>query len=768
MRKYENTGSGDQINIENVEQFIAAPIVLEKRDAALEAVLGKVQQEIKERLEQSLHRATDATLLNLSKTLNPHQVLPPLAKESSVQGHPPELLPPEQMIAEVFESSGKRLLILGEPGSGKTTTLLELGKSLVDQALRKSDAPIPILVDLSSWQDSQQSIFDWLVEQLKSKYGVLNKNLGRKLLSEKCFLPLLDGLDEVAPVLQKNCVDRLNVWLTEDVKKEPIGVIICCRIREYEEIIRQRLFLNNSVRLLPLEKAQIEDYLSQIHLDEVWEIVKTSISLQDFLSIPLFLSIFGLVATTQQFDIQKWQNKTTDADRWTYLLDLYWDVVMERQLVINLSRNAGNLSKTYGRKPLPSRKVVRKVLIFAASAMEKESLSELLIEKLQPNWLNNQTQKRQYKNLSGLIGWLLFGIFTGTFAGIVIFAGLIGHLSLPIHSVNQDGPISNLNLGSILEAILGPILEPILGSILGVILGLIPGLILGLILGIFSLVLEPFSIYLSGNSEPIEIIESFEDIEPVQISISNFTQKNILLSLKIYLIYGLIGGLAGGAILGMFFGKNTSQIISLIRGNSSSGMILPTKGKGLGFILFLLVTAWNISQNSRQISVLFSGQDRELIVGIICGISFGMLGGIIYGIIGGLKASVINSMTPNQGMKNSCQNMLIFSMAALFVGLLFKLILEHFLVILPYEAISKIASCALFSLILCSFYQSGGRVLAQHITLRIVLALHGYAPYRYDKLLDYCTERLLLQRIGGRYRFMHKLLQEHFAKMPLD
>ena len=42
------------------------------------------------------------------------------------------------------------------------------------------------------------------------------------------------------------------------------------------------------------------------------------------------------------------------------------------------------------------------------------------------------------------------------------------------------------------------------------------------------------------------------------------------------------------------------------------------------------------------------------------------------------------------------------------------------------------------------------------------------APYRYDKLLDYCTERLLLQRIGGRYRFMHKLLQEHFAKMPLD
>ncbi|MGG6238759.1 hypothetical protein ACQ4N7_08975 [Nodosilinea sp. AN01ver1] len=29
------------------------------------------------------------------------------------------------------------------------------------------------------------------------------------------------------------------------------------------------------------------------------------------------------------------------------------------------------------------------------------------------------------------------------------------------------------------------------------------------------------------------------------------------------------------------------------------------------------------------------------------------------------------------------------------------------------------------------------------------------------------TDRLLLQRVGGRYRFIHKLVQEHFAAMPL-
>jgi hypothetical protein len=63
---------------------------------------------------------------------------------------------------------------------------------------------------------------------------------------------------------------------------------------------------------------------------------------------------------------------------------------------------------------------------------------------------------------------------------------------------------------------------------------------------------------------------------------------------------------------------------------------------------------------------------------------------------------------------------------------------------------------------------AGGDPLSSHIALRIVMAWNRYAPLRYDRLLDYATERLLLQRIGGRYRFMHKLLQEHFAAMSLE
>ena len=55
-----------------------------------------------------------------------------------------------------------------------------------------------------------------------------------------------------------------------------------------------------------------------------------------------------------------------------------------------------------------------------------------------------------------------------------------------------------------------------------------------------------------------------------------------------------------------------------------------------------------------------------------------------------------------------------------------------------------------------------------HLVLRKLMCREEYAPWNYVQFLEYCTERLLLQRVGGRYRFIHKQLQEHLAAMPLD
>jgi predicted NACHT family NTPase len=211
-----NTNYGRDQNIINPSvSFTFYPPQKQLRDPVLKTLLGTVQHEVKERLAQSLHRVVEATLLNLGKALEPHQVRSPWAIEMSVQNHSLPLLPPEMTIAQLFElpDVAQKLLILGEPGSGKTTTYLELAQTLVGKALENSDAPIPVLVNLSSWKDPQQSIFDWLVRELKSKYGI-RQELGRQFLVQKNLLSFLDGLDEVAPSRQKACAIGLNTWLT--------------------------------------------------------------------------------------------------------------------------------------------------------------------------------------------------------------------------------------------------------------------------------------------------------------------------------------------------------------------------------------------------------------------------------------------------------------------------------------------------------------------------------------------------------------------------
>ncbi|WP_368013896.1 hypothetical protein [Laspinema palackyanum] len=41
-------------------------------------------------------------------------------------------------------------------------------------------------------------------------------------------------------------------------------------------------------------------------------------------------------------------------------------------------------------------------------------------------------------------------------------------------------------------------------------------------------------------------------------------------------------------------------------------------------------------------------------------------------------------------------------------------------------------------------------------------------PWNITHFLDYCTERLILQRVGNRYRFIHRLVQEHFIYLEIQ
>ncbi|MEO1299736.1 MAG: hypothetical protein AAFW75_28980 [Cyanobacteria bacterium J06636_16] len=134
-------------------------------------LIEAVWTEVEDRLRQSLH---NAILIRLDMAEQRSQVSRPWDSQLRTADQAAKLLDPNTHIVEVFDRRdvGGKLLILGNPGSGKTTTMLGLAAELIKRANAQPDHPVPVMFNLSSWQSAKQSITDWLLSELKLKYGV--------------------------------------------------------------------------------------------------------------------------------------------------------------------------------------------------------------------------------------------------------------------------------------------------------------------------------------------------------------------------------------------------------------------------------------------------------------------------------------------------------------------------------------------------------------------------------------------------------------------
>ena len=391
-REYGNRGR-DQYNFENFQ----GNVVVENREQPARPrsemwILQQVELEVISRLEQSLH---SKVLITLGKQKQLEQVKRLWDAEIKIGSKPTEPLLPQTSILEVFERAeiAGQLLILGNPGAGKTTTMLDLGQSLIDKAIQDNSYPIPVLFNLSSRKDPHQSIPNWLVEELKSKYGV-RKDIGKKLMEEKLLLPMLDGLDEVKLEHQELCVHSINQWLQGD--ERPLFVVVCSRREEYANY-ETRLHLNGAIVLQELTNEQIQEYLSEVKRFELWQLLQQDTVLLELVRTPLLLSITFL--SYEELSLQRWQQLTSTKQRIEMLLDAYVQKMSCREIE--------NIA--YKKLPPPGATQTRDWLIFLAQQLQRESQTEFLIEKMQPSWLATGKQK---KHIDGLVGCLV-GCFLG-------------------------------------------------------------------------------------------------------------------------------------------------------------------------------------------------------------------------------------------------------------------------------------------------------------------------------------------------------------------
>ncbi|MBP2706646.1 hypothetical protein JOL79_22820 [Microbispora sp. RL4-1S] len=203
-------------------------------------------------------------------------------------------------VRKSFDDLDRSMVLLGRPGAGKTTQLLELALSLLDE----KDGPIPVLLDLGGWGrrrgplpflDRRKTVHDlreWLLAQAQERYG-LGARVGREWLDAGDLALLLDGLDEV-PEEARGHLARL-IGELHGLHRD-LTIAVSCRSAEYEAA--PALALNGAVVILPLGREDVTAYLSASgsRFADLRRALDADDSLWDVIDSPFWLHVLASVA----------------------------------------------------------------------------------------------------------------------------------------------------------------------------------------------------------------------------------------------------------------------------------------------------------------------------------------------------------------------------------------------------------------------------------------------------------------------------------------
>ena len=680
--------------------YTQTPVEAEDRQNLL-ILLNKVKQFwIEGVLEQSVYHEA---LIQLGKETSPEMVQHPWDRILQLPDTISHSLPPDKNILEVFDEIGRALLILGEPGSGKTITMLELARELIKIAENDPMQPIPVVFNLSTW--NKLPIFDWLLGELTIKYHI-PRRFGYPWLENNRLLLLLDGLDEVNPNHRASCVEAINKFVEQSGVP---GIAVCSRLAEYKAL-PTFLKLNGAICLQPLTTDEINDYLDRAgsSLSGLRTLLPTDSILQGLAQTPLMLNVMSLSYQDLPLEALSKGATVTVEERRTNLFDTYIQRMFERRCKVDESFIEDQ---------------TRDWLSWLSQKMIQHSRTVFLIEELQPNWLSNLRQFWFYSISSSLFFGLIFGLgiwlkWRRTFDFIfgLIFLGLIISIIFGLRDREENlfnhTTASNWSWADILR-------NSFWGLIFGLGFGLyfitIGGLFPGLYFGLYFWLMFGLSFGLTGRwgslTAYIRTIDAFSG-----------SWAGALKGIIAGCIAGLVTGLLGDLFVALTYaGKNTNMdLIS----------------KVLDELMF---------------SILMGG-----LIGLIFG---GLKGKIIekttspnQGILLSMKCAFIAGSGIGLSALLFCVLIILFFLRS---GADFQF----------NEALSLGLILGFFSGLMLGLLFFGGFDVIKHYTLRLIFWWKGYAPLNYAKFLDYATKLIFLRKVGGGYIFIHRMLMEHFAAM---
>jgi HEAT repeat protein len=303
---------------EHNEQYVA-PVL--PQDPFRDYLLKLNQQLIKD-LEETVFNTQVLSLATAEKPDAVEERTIPQAYKEVKQAYRPvkrvrpflkdDVVPEFKGFSDAFANYGGRVLLLGEPGSGKTTTLLSFARDKTNERLADSTALLPIYVSIRHWT-GETNFFQWLGNEtiLDAKHVEQEVEAGRALL-------LLDGLDELSGDIGGNETRKSSsadnrvefLRLISDAISTP--VVVSCRMDDYDEIIAkagQKIPLHGAVVLQPLSDDQIKVYLEQ--QPALWTALLADDNLRNMVRTPLLLLLLTVAyrgADDKLRELQQWSD----------------------------------------------------------------------------------------------------------------------------------------------------------------------------------------------------------------------------------------------------------------------------------------------------------------------------------------------------------------------------------------------------------------------------------------------------------------------------
>ncbi|MEM8861042.1 MAG: BTAD domain-containing putative transcriptional regulator, partial [Chloroflexota bacterium] len=350
------------------QHFAVPPPLPLPHPAAREALITKMQQQW---VDDVLHSSLDGQpQIALKKADQPAALAYPWTTLINRPETKRKLRPPQQSITEIFEAEGRGLLILGEPGAGKTTSLLTLAADLLERAAADPAYPIPVLLPLASW--CGQRLEDWVPAQINEQYRILPQ-FSADWVARNQLVLLLDGLDELPTEQQPDCVQAINRF-REGHGLTPIAV--CARQADYDALPAP-LNLNGAVALQPLDQGQIRDFLAD-QFAELQAFLLGERKLLKMAQSPLFLSLI-----TRLFGRIPAAELTQLAGNQTALFRVYVQQMLEDD------QTSPDLVKP---------------LRWLAQQLKQRNQPIFFLDRIQPDWLGSRFLIALYFVLSRFVG----------------------------------------------------------------------------------------------------------------------------------------------------------------------------------------------------------------------------------------------------------------------------------------------------------------------------------------------------------------------------